>query len=119
MNPSKRQRNNASGGRWIGGYNAGEVASSLVTTKLPELYFAGCEEDYACDLVDAVHACNRMVHEASMMSTELQGMGTTLVAAIIIDEYVAFVNVGDSRGICFEKVQSFTVQRSFAKRCKP
>lgn len=87
----------------LGGYSAGEVASSLVATRLPQLYFEGSREDYVCDLVDAVHACNRMVHEASEMSAELQGMGTTLVAAIIIDEYVAFVNVGDSRGYLFRE----------------
>jgi PPM family protein phosphatase len=82
----------------LGGNNAGEVASRLVATKLPELYFTGCEQDYASDLVNAVQVCNRMVNEASEMSAELQGMGTTLVAAVIIGQYVLFVNVGDSRG---------------------
>jgi protein phosphatase len=82
----------------LGGYNAGEVASRLVTTNLPDLYFAGCEEDLVYDLVNAVHSCNRMVYETSEMSPELQGMGTTLVAALIIDHFVVFVNIGDSRG---------------------
>ena len=84
----------------LGGYNAGEVASNIVATKLPELYLAGSAKDYVSDFVNAVRSCNTIVHEASV-SEELQGMGTTLVAAVLVYQFAVFVNVGDSRGYLF------------------
>src|SRR6266705_1634138 len=59
----------------LGGYNAGEVASTLVTSNLPKLYFDGSGNDYVSDLVGAVGVCNSMIHEASLKSAGLQGMG--------------------------------------------
>lgn len=85
----------------LGGYNAGEVASSLVTSKLPELYYAISEKDRVSDIVAAVRACNSVVHETSLIAEELHGMGTTLVAAVIVYQYAIFANVGDSRGYLF------------------
>ena len=85
----------------LGGYNAGEVASNLVTSKLPEFYFAGSKGDCASDLAEAVKACNSVVHETSLISKELQGMGSTVVAAVIVNRYVIFANIGDSRGYLF------------------
>ncbi len=85
----------------LGGCSAGEVASTLVTTKLPELYYEGQGKDYVSDLTQAVSACNTLVHKASLVCSALQGMGTTLVAAVIVNQYVIFVNVGDSRGYLF------------------
>ena len=82
----------------LGGYKAGEVASTMVTSMLPELYLAGSGKDYVSDFVNAVRFCNTIVHDASNKSEEQQGMGTTVVAAVLVDHYVVFVNVGDSRG---------------------
>jgi protein phosphatase len=82
----------------LGGYNAGEVASSLVTNCLPRYYYKESQGDCAASLVHAVTTCNKMVHDASLMSPDLQGMGTTVVAVVILNQYVIFVNVGDSRG---------------------
>ncbi len=82
----------------LGGYNAGEVASALVTSKLPELYLGGPGEDQARDLVTALETCNAIVHDAGKQSPNLQGMGSTVVAALVVDQAVVFANVGDSRG---------------------
>ncbi|MEK9136280.1 MAG: protein phosphatase 2C domain-containing protein, partial [Bacteroidota bacterium] len=85
----------------LGGYNAGEVASGLVTTKVPELYFDGHGEDYLSDLTSAITSCNEMVYEASRLSEELRGMGSTLVTALVVNQFAVFANVGDSRGYIF------------------
>lgn len=85
-------------GDGLGGYKAGEVASNMVTSMLPELYLAGPGNDYVSDLVNAVKSCNTILYDASNISEEQQGMGTTVVAAVLVDHYVIFVNVGDSRG---------------------
>ncbi|MBM2840474.1 MAG: Stp1/IreP family PP2C-type Ser/Thr phosphatase [Bacteroidetes bacterium] len=85
----------------LGGHNAGEAASKLVTSSLPELYIEASGMDCASSLFRAVTACNKMVHEESLTSPVLQGMGTTVVAVVVVNQYAIFVNVGDSRGYLF------------------
>ncbi len=87
----------------LGGYNAGDVASKLVTTALPELYRSGTGKDYVSDLINAVHACNGVVRNAADMSERMRGMGTTVVAAVLVGQYVIFAHVGDSRGYLFRR----------------
>lgn len=78
----------------IGGFEAGEVASSLVIEALQELE----PED---SLEDAIREANRRVYSASRDDEKLSGMGTTVVAARLKeagDEAEAEVShVGDSR----------------------
>jgi protein phosphatase len=85
----------------LGGYNAGEVASALVANCLPKIYFEDLKRDCVAGLLHAVEACNKMVNEASLMSKELRGMGTTVVAAVVVNQFALFANVGDSRGYLF------------------
>ena len=54
----------------LGGYKAGEVASNMVTSILPELYLAATGRDYVSELVNAVGSCNTIVHDASNVSEE-------------------------------------------------
>ena len=74
----------------MGGANGGEVASS----KAVELFFAACEREITPESSDddirdalylAVSEANREVNALSLYSEELNGMGTTLVAAFIRD----------------------------------
>ncbi len=54
--------------------------------------------DEACVVLDdAVHDANEAVFKKAQSSTDYQGMGTTLVAALFCDDTVYVVNVGDSR----------------------
>ena len=94
----------------MGGYNAGEVASSMATTRLAsELESAlAARAPHATDgpggeafagqcLRDAVADANAVIFQAAQDEAGYAGMGTTLVAALFFDDRVAVAHVGDSR----------------------
>jgi protein phosphatase len=82
----------------LGGHNAGEVASRMVTAELPACYFHRSGSNYLDDLVRSVSEVNSLVHSAGREDGERLGMCTTLVSALIVNQYLVFLNVGDSRG---------------------
>ena len=94
----------------MGGYNAGEVASSMATIRLAsELESAlAARAPHATDgpggeafagqcLRDAVADANAAIFQAAQDEAGYAGMGTTLVAALFFDDRVAVAHVGDSR----------------------
>lgn len=94
----------------MGGYNAGEVASSMATTRLAsELESAlAARAPHATDgpggeafagqcLRDAVADANAVIFQAAQEEAGYAGMGTTLVAALFFDDRVVVAHVGDSR----------------------
>ncbi len=89
----------------MGGYNAGEVASSMATsfirTELGRwLREAGTQASDA-DVRRAMDICvdnaNRAIFNASNSNPQYAGMGTTLVVAVFRDSRLLVGHVGDSR----------------------
>jgi serine/threonine protein phosphatase PrpC len=86
----------------MGGHEAGDVASQLAvdafTTSLtPRLN----EIDVLPDSIqrvlnDAVHAANDNIAEHVARNRALSGMGTTLVAPIVVEDQLHWISVGDS-----------------------
>lgn len=98
----------------MGGYNAGEVASEIATETIskgvrrafekkdiPYLDGAADPEDglmYATTLLrKQIILANRKVYEASINEPDCEGMGTTVVAAILCANCFTVAHVGDSR----------------------
>ena len=81
----------------MGGYLAGEVASKEAVKRVIEEYYANPSPDPGESLGHAVHAANRLVHELASSDPAKAGMGTTLVAAVVLGSNVYVANVGDSR----------------------
>ena len=85
----------------MGGAQAGERASRLaietVVETLETVRGAGLE-----DLKRAVEEANRKVRERAAGDAALEGMGTTLVAAMRSGEELALVSVGDSRAYLYD-----------------
>ncbi|MBI5472738.1 MAG: serine/threonine-protein phosphatase [Ignavibacteriae bacterium] len=81
----------------MGGHNAGEIASTMVTSLLPDFYRSSSVINCAEALVQSVIAVNEQVYDRSMSDRTLRGMGATVVAAVVVNGCVAVVNVGDSR----------------------
>lgn len=89
----------------MGGYNAGEVASHMVTTLLS----SGVEEALshqlpeggrrqAHDILEAeIASANNAVYQAAQSQAEYAGMGTTLVVALFYGEAMTVAHIGDSR----------------------
>ena len=68
-------------------------------------------------LISAVEQANTAVYEYAQLHPTLKGMGTTLVAALIIKDTVFCVNVGDSRMyfIKKDKIKQITKDHSYVQ----
>ena len=81
----------------MGGHNAGDLASRYTVESMVD-YIEKAEEKRPIPLLSmAIHHANDLVMEKSRTDRALEGMGTTVVAATIQDEYLYVANVGDSR----------------------
>ena len=87
----------------MGGAKSGNVASSLAAEvfvqEVQRCWGPKMDWDKAdMALRSAVKLANFTVYDQAMQFEEFDGMGTTLVAALIRRRQVSLVNVGDSRG---------------------
>jgi protein phosphatase len=80
----------------MGGAKAGERASRLAVDTVAEIVHSAPRLDSQV-LLRAVEEANRRVLAASRSDPELEGMGTTLVAALDLSDGFAIASVGDSR----------------------
>lgn len=87
----------------IGGHQAGDVASklacNLLMTYFKNLYDHNPEKWFK----QSLKKVNKIVFEEANNSVNLKGMGTTIVAAIITEDDVWILNVGDSRAYYLTK----------------
>lgn len=81
----------------MGGHKAGDFASKYTVEVLEEELKHTLKEGSEEVLLDAVQTANHKLIEAAGKDIKLEGMGTTLVVATVIDHTLYFVNVGDSR----------------------
>jgi protein phosphatase len=83
----------------MGGHKAGEVASALAVDALRPWAEIDTRETAATDaLGQAVERANASIFRAAAEDTEKEGMGTTLVCAVVATTgEVVIANVGDSR----------------------
>lgn len=81
----------------MGGHKAGDFASKFTVETLKEEIKHSLKEGPKEVLLDAVQVVNKKLIETAEKDIKLDGMGTTLVAATVIDHILHFINVGDSR----------------------
>jgi len=81
----------------MGGHKAGDFASRY-TVEVIEQSITKSKKDNVEDILrEAVTTANDKLIEAAGQDIKLEGMGTTLVAATIMNRMLYFVNIGDSR----------------------
>ncbi len=80
----------------MGGAKAGERASRMAVETVAEKVLIAPHRDSQV-LLSAVEEANRRVLEAAQSDPSLEGMGTTLVAALEVDGRLSIASVGDSR----------------------
>lgn len=81
----------------MGGHNAGDYASKLAVETMVEEIALSAEREPKAVLRMAVEKANAMVNGSAKKAPELEGMGTTVVAASIEGSTLSVANVGDSR----------------------
>ncbi|MEJ1154265.1 MULTISPECIES: PP2C family protein-serine/threonine phosphatase [Microbacterium] len=103
----------------MGGHAGGDVASSLAVSRLQQLdvpyesttvaerALQDAITESATDLIDTVH-----------VRPELAGMGTTVSALLMVDEYAVIAHIGDSRIYLFRdgNLTQITTDHTFVQR---
>ncbi len=85
----------------MGGAKGGERASQLAAETVAEVV-KGSERRDASLLLEAVEQANRRVRAEAGNDARLEGMGTTIVAALAVGGNMAIASVGDSRAYLYE-----------------
>ena len=90
----------------MGGHRGGEIASSIVISNIgkefKELGKLGNKEDAILWIKNVVSEANVQIYKYTEENPESQGMGTTIVLAVLTDEYLLFGNIGDSSGYVYK-----------------
>ena len=92
----------------MGGAAGGNVASSTAVKLISERISSGYHKGMSTNsirniLISAITAANYTVFDASQTNPELAGMGTTVVAAILVDGVACIAHAGDSRAYLLSK----------------
>lgn len=81
----------------MGGHKAGEYASKMAVETIVESIQNSDSGPIAAIMKKAIGEANQKVLKESIIDLEKEGMGTTIVAAMIKDDKLVAANVGDSR----------------------
>lgn len=100
----------------MGGHNAGDYASKYtVETIIKEIAHSN-EESPSLILGNAIRVANEHIRTKACESPELSGMGTTVVAATCIKQFLHVANVGDSRlYVVSDKIRQITRDHSLVE----
>jgi PPM family protein phosphatase len=100
----------------MGGARGGEHASRIAVTTVADMVKKSPHRD-ASVLLKAVEEANRRVREEAGRDARLEGMGTTIVAALSMGEEIAIASVGDSRAYVFEgnKLRGITEDQTWVR----
>ena len=90
----------------MGGHRGGEIASSIVISNIgkefKELGKLGNKEDAILWIKNVVSEANVQIYKYTEENPESQGMGTTIVLAVLTNDYLLFGNIGDSSGYVYK-----------------
>ena len=104
----------------LGGHRAGDIASEMAVSQLGHTWeqtdFTG--EDLSIVqawLENKINRENKRIYEQANKYSDLQGMGTTLVASIVLLDKILIANIGDSRAYLYEnqRLDQITEDHSF------
>lgn len=99
----------------MGGHRAGEVASSIaisyLSNRFSETFFKMNKASAVEWIKNTVNEINGQIFKYTEENPESKGMGTTLVLAIVTNEYILFGNIGDSSGFVMKDNKIHKVTR--------
>ena len=102
----------------MGGHKDGEVASSIaithIATRFKEISSVGNKEDAINWIQGVVKEANALIYKYVSLHHESQGMGTTMVLAVLAPSFLLIGNIGDSSGFVIKnhKLHKITVDHT-------
>ncbi len=107
----------------MGGANGGNVASAtavkIISEHISSSYREGMSSNSVRTMLEsAITAANLMVYDLSQQSDDLAGMGTTVVACVVVDSVAHISHVGDSRAyrVSPDSIEQLTRDHSYVQR---
>ena len=100
----------------MGGHKAGDYASRYTVETMISEISKSEETDPQKLLKQAITSANTFVHEKAAQNPDMSGMGTTVVAAVCMEDELLIANVGDSRlYLINEDIRQITVDHSLVE----
>lgn len=100
----------------MGGHKAGGYASKYAVETIVEVVNSSKEEDVFTILYQAIVEANYRIRKKASEDESMAGMGTTLVAATVMNDVLRVANVGDSRlYLVNEGIQQITIDHSYVE----
>lgn len=100
----------------MGGHNGGGYASSYAVEVMTESIVNSRETLPRHIIEEAISEANKQVRIKAFEDEELNGMGTTLVVATIMDDCLLVANVGDSRlYVIGDEIRQITTDHSYVE----
>ena len=100
----------------MGGHKAGDFASRHAVESLVDAIKASEENSPEAMFQEAIQFANQKLIEASKQDKSLEGMGTTMVVATVMENTLYFANIGDSRMYLLNKsIKQLSKDHSFVQ----
>ena len=97
----------------MGGHKGGEIASSIAITHIGKRFIdtssVGNKEDAINFLKEIVSEANMLLYKYTEENPESNGMGTTIVIALLTKEFLLFGNIGDSSGYVIKNKKLYKI----------
>jgi protein phosphatase len=81
----------------MGGCEGGQEASRIAVETIEQVYGGAANGDPRALLLAAFHAAHNRILQSAAENPQLQGMGTTCTAVVLLGESFYYAHVGDSR----------------------
>ncbi|MGB6199817.1 MAG: Stp1/IreP family PP2C-type Ser/Thr phosphatase [Candidatus Acidiferrales bacterium] len=95
----------------MGGYEGGQIASHMAVEIVRDTYLKDLEADPLDALLEGFRIAHNSILAKAHENDELEGMGTTCTAAVILGTNLIFAHVGDSRLYLLRGPEIFQVTR--------
>lgn len=100
----------------MGGHNAGDYASRYTVQTIVDSIEKDEHTEPVSIIEQAIQRANQAILEKAKTDIDLEGMGTTVVVAAIVDNEMYVANVGDSRlYVVGEEIHQVTKDHSFVQ----
>ncbi len=97
----------------MGGHKGGEIASSIAITHIGKRFVdsstVGNKEDAIGFLKEIVSEANMLIYKYTENNPESLGMGTTIVMALVTNDFLLFGNIGDSSGFVIKDKKLYKI----------